>query len=130
MRLLLDTHIWLWSLTDATKLGRRVRAALSREDSQLWLSPMSLWEILILAERRRIRLDAEPRRWLAEALTRTPAQEAPLTFDVAARSREVLSTHPDPVDRFLVATALSYDLTLVTADDVLQAAKACAILRN
>jgi PIN domain nuclease of toxin-antitoxin system len=130
LKLLLDTHIWLWSLVDQGRLGRRVRAALSRDDSELWLSPMSVWEVLILAERHRIRIDADPGRWVADAFARTPAQEAPLTFDVAVRSREVLPSHPDPVDRFLVATALSYDLTLVTADSVLQAAKACPVLRN
>ncbi len=74
-----------------------------------------------------MRLNEEPRRWIAEALARTPAV---LTFEVAIRSREVMLPRPDPADRFLVATALVYDLTLVTADDVLIDAKLCPVLAN
>lgn len=130
MRLLLDTHIWLWSLLDPSKLSRRVRTAAKRTENELWLSPISVWELLVLAERGRIKLDAEPRRWLAEALSKTPAREATLNFEVAMRSREILLPHPDPADRFLVATALVYDLTLVTADETLLQAKVCAVLAN
>ena len=86
-------------------------------------SPISVWELLILAERGRIKLDDEPRRWVADAIDRTPAQEAVLTFEVTIRSREIISTHADPADRFLIATALVYDLTLVTADETLIGAK-------
>jgi PIN domain nuclease of toxin-antitoxin system len=103
---------------------------LTRASNELWISPISVWELLILAERGRVKLDDEPRRWVADALARTPAQEAPLTFEVAVRSREVILAHPDPADRFLVATALVYDLTLVTADDALIEAKVCPVLVN
>ena len=130
MKLLLDTHIWLWSLLEPARLGRRVRSALMRAGSELWLSPISVWELLVLAERGRIKLDSDPRKWIAEALIHTPAQEAVLTFEVAIRSREIMSTHPDPADRFLVATASVYDLTLVTADEPLIKAKGCSILAN
>ena len=128
MRLLLDTHVWLWSLADPSKLGKRVTTALARSENELWLSPISVWEVLVLAERGRVKLDAEPRKWVAEALSRTPAQEALLSFEVALRSREILPMHTDPADRFLVATALIYDLTLVTADDAMIKARACPIL--
>jgi len=130
LRLLLDTHIWLWSLGEPGKLGKRVRTALTRVANELWISPISVWELLVLAERGRVKLDDEPRRWVADALARTPAQEAVLTFEVAVRSREIMLTHPDPADRFLVATALVYDLTLVTADDALIGAKVCPVLVN
>jgi PIN domain nuclease of toxin-antitoxin system len=130
VRLLLDTHIWLWSLADPGKLGRRVKSALTAAGNELWISPISVWEVLVLAERRRIELDAEPRKWVTEAIARTPAEEAALTSEVAIRSREIMTAHRDPADRFLVATALVYDLTLVTADDALAAAKVCPVLKN
>jgi PIN domain nuclease of toxin-antitoxin system len=130
VRLLLDTHIWLWSLSDPAKLGRRVKSALTRAGNELWVSPISAWELLVLAERGRIKLDDEPRRWIAEAINRTPAEEAVLTFEIAIRSREIMSAHADPADRFLIATALVYGLTLVTADDVLIDANLCPVLRN
>ncbi len=130
MKLLLDTHIWLWSLAEPARLSRRVRAAVTRAENQLWVSPISVWELLVLAERGRVKLDDEPRRWIAEALAHTPAQEAVLTFQVALRSREIMLAHPDPADRFLVATASVYDLTLVTADESLIEAKPCPVLAN
>jgi PIN domain nuclease of toxin-antitoxin system len=128
LKLLLDTHVWLQSLIDPARLGRRARAAMRRAGEELWLSPISVWELLLLAERGRVKLDDEPRRWVAEALASSRLQEAVLTSQVALRSREIMLTHPDPVDRFLVATALVYGLTLVTADESIIEAKPCPIL--
>jgi PIN domain nuclease of toxin-antitoxin system len=128
LKLLLDTHIWLWSLAEPQKLSRRVRAAITRHGNELWLSPISVWELLVLVERGRVKLDDEPRRWIEQALARTPAQEAVLTFEVAARSREIMLAHPDPADRFLVATAIVHGLTLVTADATLIRQNVCPVL--
>lgn len=130
MRLLLDTHVWRWSLSAPERLSKRVRATFTRRGTELWLSPISVWELLVLAERGRIKLAPEPRQWIATALNQTPAHEAPLTHEVAVRSREIMPTHDDPADRFLVATALLYDLVLVTADEALIRAKPCPILAN
>ncbi len=130
MKLLLDTHIWFWSLAEPHRLGRRARAAVGRAENELWVSPISAWELLVLAERGRVKLADEPRKWIAKGLTQIPAQEAVLTFEVAIRGREIMPAHPDPVDRFLVATASVYELTLVTADEALIRAKPCPILAN
>ena len=128
MKLLLDTHIWLWSLAEPQRLSRRVRAGITRPGNELWLSPISVWELLVLAERGRLKLDDEPRRWIKQALAHTPAQEAVLTFEVAVRSREIMLAHPDPADRFLVATAIVHGLTLVTADASLIRQNVCPVL--
>jgi PIN domain nuclease of toxin-antitoxin system len=130
LRLLLDTHVWLWSLVDPDRLVRRVRAALGRPGAEVWLSPISVWELLVLTERGRVKLDADARAWAREALERSPVDEAPLTHEVAIRSREVALPHQDPADRFLVATALVYELVLVTADATLIESRACPILPN
>lgn len=128
MKLLLDTHVWLWSLVTPEKLSRRAKAAMNRSSNELWLSPISVWELLVLVERGRIKLGIEPRKWMDQALARTPVQEAAMNFDVARRSRELLPSHADPADRFLAATASVYELTLVTADRALIEAKPCPIL--
>jgi PIN domain nuclease of toxin-antitoxin system len=117
-------------VTTPEKLGRRLRAALNRPKTELWLSPISIWELLVLAERGRIKFGSAPRQWVAEAVSRTPAHEAPINHEVAIRSREILPTHEDPADRFLVATALVYDLTFATADETLIRLKPCPILAN
>ena len=72
---------------------------------------------LILAERGRIALELDLRSWLDEAMAITPVVEVPVTFDVAMASRSVALEHRDPADRFIVASAKVFDLTLVTADE-------------
>ena len=130
MRLLLDTHIWIWSLLDPSKLSRRVRAELESPDNELWLSPISVWELLILIERGRVEVDKDPIPWAAEVSRASALREAAVTHDVAVESRVIDLPHQDPADRFLAATARVYDLTLVTADDRLLGSRRIATLAN
>ena len=116
MKLLLDTHIWLWSLLEPARLSPKVAAALASPDTERWLSPVSVWEALLLIERKRLEVDRPGDAWVREALERAPITEAPVTREVAIASRGLTTRHRDPVDRFLVATAVVFDLTLVTAD--------------
>lgn len=116
MNYLLDTHIWLWSLLEPERLSAKVKTALTARDARLWLSPLSVWEALLLIERGRVTVDAPGERWIREALERVPIAEAPITHEVAFASRALKTRHRDPVDRFLAATAQVFDYTLVTAD--------------
>jgi len=132
VNLLLDTHIWLWSLTEPERLTGRVTAALSDESNQLWLSPISIWEFLLLAERGRVRVQGgvAPSAWVEMALVRAPMHDAPLSREVAVHSRAVRVDHEDPADRFIAATADIYELTLVTADARLLRGKGLRTLAN
>lgn len=121
MKLLLDTHIWLWSLLEPQRLPKRVACELRSAKSELWLSPVSVWEAHLLIEAGRLRVKEEPRRWVAKALQSAPLAEARLTYDVALESRAIGLAHQDPADRFLAATAKVYDLVLATADERLLA---------
>jgi PIN domain nuclease of toxin-antitoxin system len=128
MRLLLDTHVWLWSLLEPARLKPAVRAALTEDRNELWLSPISAWEALVLAGRGRLDLEGEPRRWVEQALAATQAKEAAVTHEIALASRSVELPHEDPADRFLVATARVLGLQLVTADKKILGSKACRLL--
>ena len=130
MKLLLDTHIWLWSLLEPVRLTRRVARALQREGNELWLSPISVWELLMLMDRGRVRLSSPPDEWVKAALRRAPFREAPITHEVALETRSVRLSHRDPADRFLLATARVFDLKLVTADERLINLKAVPTLPN
>ena len=130
MRLLLDTHIWVWSQLEPDRLSRRVRAALQNPEVELWVSPISVWELLLLIEGRRVTVTGEPGAWVEDALRAGPFREAPLTHAVAMETRRVTLPHRDPADRFLAATARVLDLALVTADTRLLAAKPCKVLAN
>ena len=114
--MLLDTHIWLWALIEPARLSRAVRALLASPAETLRLSPVSVWEALVLAERGRVALEPDPRRWVDRALAAAPVAEAPLTFEVAMASRSIALDRKDPADRFIAATAQVFGLTLVTAD--------------
>jgi PIN domain nuclease of toxin-antitoxin system len=114
LKLLLDTHIWLWSLSDPKRIGRGVLARLKDRDNELWLSPISTYEALTLHHKRRFEIDEDLPTWLARATAGT--HEAPLTHEIALVARR-LPMHQDPSDRILAATAEVLDLTLVTADE-------------
>jgi PIN domain nuclease of toxin-antitoxin system len=116
MNLLLDTHILLWSLLEPERLPAGITTALTHEDNTLWISPITTWEILVLAEKGRITLDTDPIEWMQDVLRTIPLTEAPLNHEVALQSRSIRIDHRDPADRFLAATAYVYDLTLVTID--------------
>jgi PIN domain nuclease of toxin-antitoxin system len=130
VRLLLDTHIWVWSQLDTDRLSRRVRRALQDPEAELWLSPISVWELLLLIEGGRITVTGDPGAWVQEALRAGPFREAALTHAAALETRRVALRHRDPADRFLVATARVLDLALVTADARLLDAKPCKLLAN
>ena len=130
MGLLLDTHIWLWSLLDPDRLGDCARQTLRTREDELQLSPISVWETLLLAERGRVALDPDPHRWLRKAMSIAPVAEAALTIDVALASRTVDVKHKDPADRFIVATAKVHSLTLVTADARLLRCRDIDVLPN
>jgi PIN domain nuclease of toxin-antitoxin system len=99
-----------------------LRSALDGDLDELWLSPVSVWELALLRERGRVQLDEGPRAWIEEALRRVPLREASLTREVALVSTEVDLPHRDPADRLLAATALVHGLTLMTVDERLTAA--------
>jgi PIN domain nuclease of toxin-antitoxin system len=117
LKLLLDTHIWLWALHDPSRLSHRVRDVLINPSNELWLSPVSTWEALLLNDKSRIRLPVNLSEWLTAATT--PMREAPLTHEIVLIAQQLPLPQRDPADRFLAATAQVMDLTLVTADDSL-----------
>ena len=117
MRLLLDTHIWLWSLIEPDRLGGRTRKELQNAENELWLSPISTWEALTLHDKGRVYLAVDVKEWIAQ--NTVPFREAPLTHEIALAARQLTLVQRDPADRFLAATALVLDLTLLTADSKL-----------
>jgi PIN domain nuclease of toxin-antitoxin system len=120
MKYLLDTHLWLWGLLDPQRISKKCTRALARA-TEVWLSPISAWEALLLGEAGKLRIKGDPQRWVHDALQKSALLPAQLTMDVAIESRRVGVSHSDPADRFIAATAYVYDLTLVTADERLLA---------
>ena len=117
--LLLDTHVWIWlvkgdpTLAPATR--DRVRAAANTEN--LRIAAITLWEVAVLASRRRIELGEQTLPWLEDAVARSGVVVEPLTPRVAAESYQLPgSFHRDPADRMIVATARLIRADLMTRD--------------
>jgi PIN domain nuclease of toxin-antitoxin system len=120
---LLDTHIWWWYLTESENLNRGLRSKIDSAQTDCWFSPVSVWELSLLTARRRIEIPHPLRPWIAKALERFPVKEAPVNTEVALLSREVALSTQDPADRFIAATAIVYELTLMTVDRHLTSSK-------
>ena len=130
MKLLLDTHIWLWALLDPDRLSATVRDALQTSENELWLSPISVWEATLLAERGRVRVASDAQTWVRQLLDAMPRREAAITSEIAIISRLLTLAHQDPADRFLAATACVMGLTLVTADERLLGSTEYDVMAN
>jgi PIN domain nuclease of toxin-antitoxin system len=130
MKLLLDTHIWLWSLGEPHRLSRRVAKELDDRQNELWLSPISIWEAFLLFRKKRVQISTDFTTWLANSLSDLPVVEAPLTFEVARTLPTVAVPHEDPADLFLAATAKAFGLTLITADRNLIKTEGISVLAN
>jgi PIN domain nuclease of toxin-antitoxin system len=130
VRLLLDTHIWIWNYTAPEKLTSEVARELMNPHHQRFLSPVSIWEVAILLEKKRVNLREDFGEWFKRSVEDLSLLEAPLHWEVAHELRFTLLGHRDPADRFLVATAKVYDMTLVTADERLLNVPGLSVLAN
>jgi len=120
VRLLLDTHVWLWVELEPARIPTPLEEVLSDPANELWLSPVSGWELLLLVERGRVVLEREVPVWVEECLAGGRYRQAHLNFAVTMAASQVHLPHRDPSDRLLAATARHYDLLLLTSDLKLQ----------
>lgn len=130
MKLLLDTHIWVWNELEPWKLSSETHHELASPTNELFLSPISIWELVLLVEKNRLQITADFAEWVNGSIEDLQLQEAPFTYAVAHELRFTQLPHRDPGDRFLVATARVYDLTLVTSDNNLLQIPNLSVLHN
>lgn len=118
MKLLLDTHVLLWSAVAPEKLSGSARALLSDPQNELMFSAASLWEIAIKRglARSDFRTDA---RVLRRSLIDNGYTEVPVTSEHAVAIDGLPAIHKDPFDRILVAQSIVEGVTLVTGDSLL-----------
>jgi PIN domain nuclease of toxin-antitoxin system len=129
VRLLLDTHVFLWSAVEPGRLGPRTRRLLADDSSEIWLSPLSIWELLLAESKGRVEFNVPGKEYLQGLVRDSGVREAVLSIEVAYMTANIATVHQDPVDRLLGATAAHYDLALVTADSHLLKGKGFATVR-
>jgi PIN domain nuclease of toxin-antitoxin system len=96
-----------------------VNKALADPANELWLSPVSVGELIVLLRKGRLTLPNEIAAWVGKTMQDLQLSEAPLTVEVALAISSIHVPHGDPADHFLAATPKTFDLRLVTADEQL-----------
>jgi PIN domain nuclease of toxin-antitoxin system len=120
--IVLDTHAWLWWMSEPAKLGARAREEVDRTD-QVGIATISAWEVATLVLRDRIELDRPLERWIAHAMSNPRAVALNLTLNVALQAGllEQARFPGDPADRIVYASARSWSARLATRDERMRA---------
>lgn len=119
MRLLLDTHAFLWWVNDAPELSGKARSAIGKGQNECFLSIASCWEMAIKASLGKLVLSQSVERFIPEQLAANSFRLLEIDFRHTAKVETLPFHHRDPFDRLIVAQAMSEKLTLVTADSAL-----------
>ncbi|MBP6822438.1 MAG: type II toxin-antitoxin system VapC family toxin [Acidobacteria bacterium] len=120
MKLLLDTHIFLWFILDDGRLPELMRASIEAETNEVFLSTVSVWEIAIKYQLNRLPLPKPPSVYIPEQRALNRIQSLPLDETSAAHLQQLPSHHSDPFDRMLICQAITHDLMLVSVDAKIQ----------
>lgn len=115
MRLLLDTHIFLWLQTDPARLGDHLSLVESRR-TRLLLSAVSSWEIAIKHSLGRLPLPESPERYVPDRMRAIDARGLPIQHSHALAASSLPPLHRDPFDRMLIAQAGVLGVSIITAD--------------
>jgi PIN domain nuclease of toxin-antitoxin system len=118
VRLLLDTHVWVWTQEEPERLGPRAKRLVLGAEHENGVSPVSTLEIARLIAAGELELSIALSEWVAHSMADLSAHTVAVSHEVAMEAYALPGTfHRDPADRVLVATARQEGLTLVTADD-------------
>jgi PIN domain nuclease of toxin-antitoxin system len=119
MRIVLDTHAWIWWATADRRLSAEARTAIatSQRADDVWLSPISIWELAKKVEKNQIALDRPLDSWLDAATTMPGLRLAELTRPILVESCCLQQPfHGDPADQIIVATARHHQAAIITKD--------------
>jgi len=120
MATLLDTHAWVWWVTQDQRLSSRAAAAIRRaaRSEDLWISLISVWEVAKKVEKQQLALDRPLDRWLDQAVSSPGLGVWEMTRPILVESCELPPPfHGDPADQIIVATARRHEAVVVTKDD-------------
>ena len=116
MRLLFDTHVWLWMIAKRERFSVETLALLENPANELLLSAVSSWEIAIKYSLGKLRLPAPPADYMPEQIAKTRVRLLPVEHSHALHVATLPAHHRDPFDRLLIAQAVFEDATLLTVD--------------
>lgn len=120
MRCFLDTHTFLWWVTDDRRLPVNIRAIIEDVQNDVYFSADSALEIAIKAESQRIAFAGDPRSFVTDQLTANTFRQLPIGVRHALRMFTLPSIHRDPFDRMLISQSIEEDLSLLSQDTVIK----------
>jgi PIN domain nuclease of toxin-antitoxin system len=115
-RLLLDTHVWLWSISAPDRLSPQVREQLDDPTTELYLSVAAVWEIAIKHAAGKLRYSGSPQTQVPIHIRRSGVATLGITVDHALQAAALPMHHRDPFDRLMLAQAASEQLVFATAN--------------
>lgn len=118
MRVLVDTHVFLWWVEGDRALPAKARAALADQENECLISMVSAWELAIKAGLGKLKLAVPVKRYVVENVAANGFRMLDIQIAHVGRVETLASHHGDPFDRLLIAQALEEDLFIVTADPV------------
>jgi len=116
--ILLDTCALLWLDTDRSAFTLRAMRALDKHADALAISSISIFEIGIKVQRKKLQLPLSTAKWISEMTQFYQLIDLSLTAEIAAVAAELPDIHRDPFDRLIIATAKVRNITVVTADKI------------
>ena len=116
--ILLDTHVWWWSLAEPENLSPDALAVVrATKTDERFISSISIWEFAMMLAKNRIELKISPTKWLSKAIDASGITVIELSPEIAVDSCNLPGDfHKDPADRIIVASARIHNLTLLTKD--------------
>jgi PIN domain nuclease of toxin-antitoxin system len=119
MRLLLDTHVFLWFISGDERLPAGMRDSIRSSENEVHLSVISLWEALVKHQLGKLPLPQPPETYLPFQRDRHQIASLPLDEASIVRLADLPPLHRDPFDRMLICQAIQHALTIVTVDDTI-----------
>jgi PIN domain nuclease of toxin-antitoxin system len=116
VRVLLDTHVWLWMIAAPERLSKKGRSIVIAAENELVFSAASAWEIATKHALGKLRLPETPESYIPRLMARTAVTALPVHTRHALHVATLPAHHRDPFDRLLVAQAQLEDLPILTAD--------------
>lgn len=120
MKLLLDTHAFLWAITDDAKLSPLARKNFLASDNELFLSVASVWEVITKVQVGKMDLPAPAGIYLKREIVKNNIQILPILMSHVLRLEQLPLHHRDPFDRIMVAQAIEEGVPILTADPLMK----------
>ena len=118
-KLILDTHVWIWLMSGEKVFKQSFLHLLSKRKKRpyIYISPISIWEVGVLVEKKRVQLEMDRLEWVENSLEFSDFEIVPITTRIAIQSSRLPGNlHGDPADRLLISTAHESNAVLVTCD--------------